>query len=314
MRRLELLIDAARSESLNKEYSTTIGIPQDDFVRWANEAQDRLHSEVTKTHPNFFLGETDVSVVAGQESYSLPANCHLGMLELVEYSYDGTEANFKRLERASLPERMSHASGHPSYYIPRNSEILLAPTPASSGGVLRIVYVKKPKLLDIRRAQVLSTTFAGGVVTDLTLSSRPALDPTGQLDKVNHLSVVSRSGAQKMAGLEYDGINAVSHIVAISGGAFTAQAGESIAVTDYVVTGQDSANVSDLPEFCDRYLKAWMVYKAMDRDGSALAPAKKAAADEMLADVIGAFSDREHDVTHVTILNTDFMSFGGFDA
>jgi hypothetical protein len=54
MRRLELLIAQARSETQNREYSATIGIPQDDFESWANEAQDRGFSEIVKVQPRLF--------------------------------------------------------------------------------------------------------------------------------------------------------------------------------------------------------------------------------------------------------------------
>jgi hypothetical protein len=312
MRRLELLIASARSESLNREYSTSIGIPQDDFVRWANEAQDRAFSEINKTHPKYFTAEKIITAVANQEAYSLPAAAFIGQMELVEYSYDSSEANYRRLEQLKLPERMSNPSGHPAYYISRNAGFLSAPAPAAAGGSFRVTYIRKPKRLDIRRGGITSRTFSAPTLTALTLANITTLDPSDQINSNNYLSVVDRNGSQVMAGIEYDSVSTGTGVVTITGSSFTAQTGETITTSNYVVIGQDAANLSDLPDLCDRYILKWMVYKAFERDGSQLAGLAKKDCDEILVDITTSFADKEHDVSSVTILNNDFMDFGDF--
>ena len=310
MQRLELLINRARSESLNRQYSTTVGIPQEDFVAWANEAQERLYSEAIKTHPKFFLGEAIIDSVSGQESYQMPRSMFLSHIVNVEYSVDGTELNYYRLDQAKLPERISYPVGNPGYYIRRNKEIMLVPVPQAGGSAkIRVNYVKKVPRLEIRRAKIQAVTASSTQVTALTLTAADlaTLDPGNQLSNYNHISVVDRDGNLKMAGLEYDSINTGTGVVTITGGAFTFESGESISTSDYVVIGERSSNVSELPETAERYILEWMTFRAMKRDGSSRAAAQKALCDEMLADTIGSFADIEQDVSHVTIINTDYL-------
>lgn len=309
MRRLELLIEQARRESLNKEYSTTVGIPQEDFVSWADEASQRIFSEAEKQHPKYFLAEKIIDVVANQEAYDIPADCFLSHIENVEYSIDGNQLNYYRLEQAKLPERISYPVGNPGYYIRRATQLLMVPAPTNASSKIRLTYVKKPYRLDIRRAQIQSVTASSTQVTALTLSaaSLASLDPSGQLGKTNYLSVVDRDGNVKMSGLEYDSINTGNGLVTITGGAFTFASGESIAANDYVVAGEYTANKSSLPEFCERYLIEWMTFRALQRDGSQRAGSQKTLCDEILADSMSAFADIDHDVSVITILNTDYL-------
>jgi len=310
MERLELIIKRARAESLNKEYSTTVGIPQEDFVAWANEAQDRLYSEAIKTHPKYFTAEAIIDSVSGQEAYDLPAHIYLSHIENVEYSIDGTDLNYYRLDQAKLPERISYPVGNPGYYIRRGKQILLVPAPQNGANAkIRITYVKKVPRLEIRRAKIQAVTSTSTQVTALTLTAADlaSLDPGGELASYNYLSVVDRDGNLKMAGIEYDSINTGTGVVTLTGGAFTFESGETISTSDYVVIGERSCNRPDLPDMAERYLKEWMTYRAMFRDGSSRAAAKKADCEDILKDTIGAFADIDHDVSAVTILNTDYL-------
>jgi hypothetical protein len=310
MRRLELLIEAARSESLNKDYSVRIGIPQDDFVRFANEAQERLFSEAVKTHPKFFLAETIIETVAGQEAYQLPDDCHLGHVEMVEYSSNGNPENFYRLEQAKLPERASQSLGDPGMYIRRGKELLLVSIPASSGAKVRVTYVRQPRRVEIRRGAIAVAAITGTQLDGLTLSSLASLDPTNRLALLNHLSIVDRDGLQNMKAVEYDSIDVSTGVVTLTGGSHQFDSHESIAAGSFVVLGKNSVNVSDLPESCDRYLIKWMAACALERDGSVLEKRKRELCSEMLGDIVGSFSDIEHDVSYVTILTTDLLELG----
>lgn len=310
MQRLELLIKRARAESLNKEYSTVVGIPQEDFVSWANEAQDRLFSEAIKQHPKYFLAEKIIDSVSNQEAYDLPERIYLSHIENMEYSVDGTELNYYRLDQAKLPERISYPVGNPGYYIRRSKQFLLVPAPQNGGAAkIRVNYVKEIPRLDIRRAKISAVTASSTAVTALTLTAADlaTLDPGGELANNNYLSIVDRDGNLLMAGLEYDSVNTGTGVVTITGGSFTFESGESISTSDYVVIGEYACNKPDLPNTAERYLIEWMTYRATFRDGSQRSKDQKALCDEILVDTIGSFADIDHDISSVTIINTDYL-------
>ena len=310
MERLELQIERARSESLNKDYSTTVGIPQEDFESFANEAQDRLFSEIVKAHPRIFHSEKIYTVTSGQEAYDLPADCHEGKVHLVEFSTDGRGENYYELGQAKMHERSSAPAANPMFYIMRAKQILLVP-PATTG-YLRVTYVKKPKRLALRRSTVSARTCTSPTRTGMTVAAADlaALDPGSEVAKYNYLSVVDRDGDQMMAGVEFDSINTGTGVVTITGSSFTAQTGETITVGDYVVIGKDACNKSQLPDSCERFLIKWMAACALERDGSTLEARKRELCQEMLSDISSSLADSDHDVTGVTILTTDFMDFG----
>lgn len=310
MQRLELLIKRSRAESLNKEYSTVVGIPQEDFVSWANEAQDRLFSEAIKQHPKYFMAEKIIDVVSGQEAYDLPEHIYLSHIENVEYSIDGTALNYYRLDQAKMPERISYPVGNPGYYIRRGKQILLVPAPQNGGSAkIRVNYVKEVPRLDVRRAKISAVTASSTAVTALTLlaADLASLDPGGEMANHNYLSVVDRNGDIKMAGLEYDSINTGTGVVTITGSSFTFESGETISTSDYVVIGNYACNKPDLPNTAERYIVEWMTYRATFRDGSQRSKEQKTLCDEILADTVQSFADIDHDVSHVTIINTDYL-------
>lgn len=308
MQRLELLIKQARSESQNKAFSLKAGIPQQDFVFWVNEAQERLYSEAIKQHPVYFTGEVILDSMSGQEAYDLPGDIFLSHIEMIEYSVSGQTKDYYRLEQARLPERISYPTGNPGYYIRRGKQILMVPAPATGGPAkIRISYVKKLPRIDVRRGYVAAATIVGENLTALTLNAGSLLsvDPDAFAD-YNFLTVVDRNGAVKAARIEYDTVNVGTGFVTLTGGSH-ALGGATIAVGDYVTLGPMSANLPDLPDTAERFLIEWLTYRATFRDGSTRSAQQKALCDEILADTMQAFADIEHDTVGVTILNTDYL-------
>ena len=309
MRRLELLIKEARRESLNKEYSQVVGLTQEDFVAWANQAQDRLYSEAIKQHPLYFTGSVVIDAVAGQEAYDLPEDTYLSHIENVEYSVSGRVGDFSNLEQAKLKERVSYPSGNPGYYIRVGKQILMVPAPANGGGSkIRVTYVRKLPRLDIRRGVLETVTEVNDEIITMiaTPASLAVLDPGLVFSEYNYLSVVNRDGELKVGGIEYDSVDYGTGVIDLTGGAFPA--GPIIpAVGDFIVAGANTVNLPDLPETAERYLVACMIYRATFRDGSVRSKEMKALCDEILADTTQSFADIDHDVSHVTLLNTDYL-------
>jgi hypothetical protein len=310
MRRAELLIADARDESLNKDYSATVGIPQDTFVRWLNEAVTLIHGKIVQTHPRFFLDEEIQSCVANQEAYDIPDDCFDGHIHEVWWSHDGSAQNYAKLEQISLSERGALPASNPGYYVRSGEQILLRPAAASASSTLRITYVRRRKYVDIRRAGIASRTFSTPTLSALTLSNLTTLDLGSQYANYNFLSVVDRSGEQVMAGVEYDSINSGTGVVTLTGGAHTADTGETITTSNYIVLGEDSTNLPELPASCEPYLVNFMIACALGRDGSVLEDKKRLLAEAAAAQVVQGFADIDHDTQHVTILSTDLMDFG----
>lgn len=311
MKRIELLIEEARRTSLNKEYSTTIGISQEEFLRYSNEAQRILFREIIKVNPNFFNQDLEESAVAGQEEYALSSKIHAGRIERVEFSSTGQAKDYYELDKRSIQERSSYVGGNPIGYIRRGKSILLQPTPQTgSPGKVRYTFVEKPKELQIRRGKVSAVTDSGTQVTALTIlaSDLATLDPGGELSKHNYLTIVDRDGVVKMAGIEYDSINTGTGVVTLS--AHTYSSGEAIAVNDWVIIGANSTNSSALEdEDVDDYLVNYMVHKALARDNSALGQVEKAKSDELLISIVESFAD-DGDVMEIPILQIDDMDMG----
>jgi hypothetical protein len=188
---------------------------------------------------------------------------------------------------------------------------ILMSRPSSNAGAIRMTYVRKPKRLGIRRGVIASRTLSTLNLTALTLSSVTTLDTSLKLADNNYLSVVNRDGNQTMAGIEYDSINTGTGVVTITGSSFTAQTGETAAVGAYVVIGKNAANISTLPESCDRYLIKWLAACALERDGSALEQRKRELAAEMIDDITSSFADSDHDVVSIPIINIE--NLGAWD-
>lgn len=311
MRRLEILIAKARSRSLNKQYSATVGIPQEDFVDFANDAQDRLFSEAVKTHPKYFTRTIEIQAVSGQEAYSVPVDHFIGRIENLEFSPTGQERDYYKLDSRRLSERYSHPVGYPSAYIRLGSEFLAQPPPASGNGTFRLTYTLGRPRVEIRRAQVLSVTDTAGVISALNLkiageNAVLTLDPSDEFSDYHYLTIVDRDGNVKARGLEYDSINPATGVVTLTG-THTLESGEAIAVDDFVVIGADSCNLPQLPDEAERYLIEYMVYRALKRDGNSDSESIEQTSEKMLLDIIASFADIEGDVLHVPVTNTELM-------
>lgn len=307
MQRFELQIRQARSESQNKGYSLKAGIPQQDFVSWGNEAQQRIYSEAIKTHPKYFMGEIEIDVVSAQEAYDLPEEVFLSHIEMVEYTISGQAKDYYRLDQAALPERIGYPVGNPGYYIRRGKQILMVPAPQTGGPAkIRINFVKKLPKLDVRRAVVQTPTVVGGSLTALTLDPASLIMVDWEeFSQHNFMCIVDRNGNIKTKDIEYDSVNLGTGVVTLTGS--HSMTDQSIAAGDFVVLGQNTANISLLPETAERYIVEWLTFRATFRDGSSRSKDQKALCDEILQDVVASFADIDHDVFGVTLLNTDYL-------
>jgi len=307
MDRAELLIEEIRSQTQNTSYDSNFGVPQSDIVRYLRNAQDFLFSQAVQQKPKFFLEEYIVDCVNDQEVYSLPERIYLGNLEMVEYSHSGNVREYYPLNVYQYIERDVTHTGSPSGYIRRNQEILLVPPAAS--GKLRISYIKEADKIDIRRGQISAVTDSGTQVTALTLDTTEASFDSTTLNKHYNLCVVDRYGNQKMKNIEFDSIDSGTGVVTLTA-SHTYEDGETIAVGDYVVSGKNSANVSTLPDTCERFLIKHSVYEVKFGDASKWSDKVKNDVLDLANDIIGGFQSIENDIANIPITATDYLDWG----
>lgn len=307
MRRIDLLVTQSRKDSENQDFTDTTGIDDESFLYWVNSAQERMQSLITAKNPSVFEAEKIVSVVANQEAYALPSDIFLGTrVENIEFSETGLLANYRQLKQGRLLERISGIPGVPYFYIRRSSTILLQPIPQSSSGLLRITYQKKLPKLDKRRGQVGTVVLTSDAITSLILDTTQLIDRDALLEE-DFITVVDRYGNIKMQDIPIDDINEASGTVTITSG-FTFQSGETIAAGDYVLRGAFSTTHSQLPEVCERYLVAYMSWKAFKKDSN---DDSQEGAQEMAvleADIMESFSEPDTDVDYIPVLDNQYLS------
>ena len=99
------IIEDVREHTGNTSYAvdatgaTTSGLSQHLILSHIQDAQDHLATLVINTHARIFTATKEISMVAGQEGYSVPDNIHINnKIISVQYSFDGTAVNYTKLK------------------------------------------------------------------------------------------------------------------------------------------------------------------------------------------------------------------------
>lgn len=301
MRLVDVLIKEIRRESDNEDYSSTNGISDTEIVQFLNDAQDRLQSLISAAHPNVFLTEETLNIVANQESYSVTGNLLLGSrIHSIDYSHSGQIRDYVPLKQKTYKERYYGNVGRPQYYVRRNDKILLQPTPESSSGTIRVTYESRVKKLDFRRAVVSSTT--GTPLTAITVTSGDA--SLANLLKGEYLTVVDEYGAQTAVAVPVGTGSTTSSIVINS---HTLGSGESITANDFILFGDNATSVSELSDICERYLICYSVWKVLRRDNSSEASSWQSELGAMEQDIVDSYAEPDMDVKYIPILDEDAL-------
>lgn len=305
MRRVDRLISQIRRQTENEDSGANFGIQTEEFLQYINDAQHRLQSLVTATHPTAFVTEETYPVIRDIQEYPLP---DLALMEnkvsTVEYSDTGRLDDYYHLEQMSLKNRTTYSSAHPMYYIRRAGSILLQPSPDSLTGTVRLNYVKRLYDLDIRRGKILSASTSGSSVTDLTLDTsiaNPAVDINTLRDS-DYICVCDKDGNMKMRNIPITGIDSATGSISIEAG-YEFQTGESLSVGDFVVAGRDSVTHSELPKMCERYLIAYAAWKILKRDSSVDSEEQSQELKAIEDDIVNSFADIDDDVRRIPIIN-----------
>lgn len=306
MKNIDLLVNQARAETENEEFSDTTGIKDSSFLFWANLAQERIQSLIVQTHPDIFIKENVSNTQSRVEGYNLPWDTFLGTnVTNVEYSTDGNDLSYRKLKQGRMNERISGVFGDPSFYIRRGSELLLQPCPDTSNAKIRVNYIRALPKLDLRRAKVASVVLTGNEITSLILDTQELIDRDALLE-TNYISVVDRSGNLKMVRIPIDDINEASGVVSVTAG-FEFEDGETIAVGNYLCAGEYSTTKSQLPEVCERYLIQYMTFRAFRKDSNTDSNLFGNELQALEQEIVSSFAEPDQDVDYVPILDGDNM-------
>ena len=270
-RYVSYLIDDVRLSTENTDFSDTIGIKDTEFLRFLNDGQRRIQNLIVQKHPQVFLQQKTVSIVANQEAYSLPIDSFLGnKVAQVEFNPESSGVNyFYPLRPGSLFERDSGSSGDPIKYIRKTGQILLVPIPSSSIGQLRYNYVQKMPQLALRRGSVSSVTLdsATNTISALALDVSTDTVDTTELDKWTRVSIVDEEGNVKMKNIKVTNVDGSTGTVTVDS-SFSYDSGETISAGDYIVEGSFSSTHVQLDDMVERYLIAYTTFKILQRDSN----------------------------------------------
>lgn len=310
MKRADLLINEVREDTENSEFTTETGVQDSTILRAFNDAQNRIMSLIQQQKPNLFQKEKVIDAVAGQEVYDLPVDVFAThMLEKVEYSSTGNAQDYYPLDYGYLKERTNTMPGIPAFYIRRSQQLLIQPKPQGAGKI-RATYIRTIPTLDKRRGKVETVVLDGLTNTITTLVLDPTAlttDDSQSLLAAEWFCVVDKNGTIKMAGIPLADLNTSTGAVTVD--TFNYQAGESIAVGDYVVTGKFTTTHSELPDIAERYLLMFAQWRVQKRDSSNDSQEANAEAKEMEADIMSTYSEQTKDVAEIPVLDTSFMSW-----
>lgn len=320
MRRIDLLIESARERSKNSDYSVdsttgvvTSGISDDQFIEWANDAQDHLQAMILDAYPEEFIETSTITLTSGTAEYTIPDRVFINnKIISVQYSHSGNVADYERLDQLKPRDRRS-VSGYPYGYIRRGNSIILVDIPNRSGALLRVEYYRELDDLDIRRAKV-SGTPSGATIT--------LLGPTGSAaSTVEELKISDAEQICIVDGLGnvllYNGVVSTSTPYNTATNVLTLAAN----VSTYLVSGYTLANLADkfvvlrsyssthsaLPDNCERYIRTYMQKRALTVDESNTSVEEDVELKSIELDIIKSFAENSRDIEWFPILDEDLM-------
>lgn len=302
MRRLELLIEEARDLSQNSKYDADSGISQNVFVRFFKNAQDVIVREIINSKSKYLLNEKIYSTVGSQEVYAYPADIYLQAIDTLEYSENGSD--YVPLQKVYSKDRNSADNGYGFGYATREDGFYLSP-PVSSGGYLRLNYIRNLNSPQKRCGIISARTMSGSDLTALTVNAGESSFDATLINKENYLCVVNKKGVQVAKTIEYTSVDSGTGVFTLS--SHTLDSDESVSVGDYICVGERACNKPELPDICESFLILHSVYEAKYGDSSQWTDKAREVMGSHLAQLISSFSRNNDDISEVPITNFDYL-------
>lgn len=308
MRSVTRLIEQIRRQTENEEVSDFIGIKDEEFIQYLNDAQYNLQAQIVHQHPRVFMDEAILQTTAGTERYDLPSDCFLGnKVHNVEYSATGNDEDYYTLRQTTMKSRSSGANADPSQYIRVAGQILLTPQPVS-GGTLRLNYVKRLRELDKRKAQVgTQATVNASSTFEIQLDNLNFNTNIEDLRLHDFICIVDKEGKSLVKNIEIDLSIDNTNSTKITCKPHALATGESatIPVGAYIVGGKDTTTHSELGIEVERYLIAYCAWKILKRDSSVDSSEALQELQLMAQEIIKSYALITDDVQLVPNIQTD---------
>lgn len=200
-RRLEELIEEARSLAYSEEYSLTEGWNDNVVASLFNLGLDKLYMAITEIDNPANIDEYSQDVIATQQAYNIPIEVQMAIRIVDARFIWGTQAyEFITLRQGMIQDRLDYPINVPDTFCIRNGQLLLSPAPAiTKTDALVINYQKRMRSLDVRRGRLASKTNSPFTVT-LSFTAQSQKDvglranAESVLDKIDYCCIVDRDG------------------------------------------------------------------------------------------------------------------------
>lgn len=303
--RLDILVRQARARTGNQAYGDSQGVPQNDFVAFANDAQDRLFNLMMQRRPTLFIKQGFLSTLANTATVALPTDVYIKHNVLtVQFTPNGNAQLYYPLDMRTPRSEVSIA-GLPDSYFLRDGNIVLSPMPMTGyANALRITYQYVVPRIDIRRATISGVNVGANTIT---LAADNYLTPSNVADLTNnwvdYVCIVDKDGTiidQDRAVVAYDPTTRQITCATLSG---------YVAGGTFLVFGKNTTTHSALPDICRRYIVEYMATRVQMSDTSSEAAVTSSLLTSIEGEIIDAIADLEEDLFQVTILDPQFLNY-----
>lgn len=306
--RLDLLIRQARERSGNQTFGDSQGVPQRNYVAYANDAQARLFNLIMLRNPNLYTKEGFITTIAGQAAYSLPTDVYLkSRLTSVQFTPNGNAQLYYPLEHRTSRQEVSIPALPDSYFL-RDGKMVLSPTPmAGYANAVRINYQYTIPKLDVRRAKVASVGGGGTLITltnDSTLTQETENDLVGGW--IDYAAFVDQFGVQVSTSDPISAYSTATKVLTLQFADPLIQPGQ------YLVSGggaNGTTTHSSLPDICSRYMVEYMAMRAQVSDTSSEAQNANAVLASIETEILDAVDMLEEVIFAITILDQQFLNY-----
>lgn len=149
-----------------------------DYLNILNdEMMNQVVPIVTKLNEEYFLAYQDTAITIGQSAYRIPKRAVGSMLRDVQII--SSSGNVTSLSRLFEEDRYSLTQGQNGYYI-KGNQIIISPSPTSTGDTLRLAYFRRPSKFVLPTACGVITSI-DTVLNQVIVSALPTTMTTGTL-------------------------------------------------------------------------------------------------------------------------------------
>lgn len=290
MRRLEFLITQVRNSTDNKDVN---GISTPEIVGYFNAGQSYIETLIFKNNPYADLFKQQIEITGNTTGiFDIPADCYSdNAISLIEGRFGGDTGNnsgYTRIRPISESE-FAYMFG----YMIRNGQVHISGlNTIQQLNSLRITYFKRLPTLDVRQAKVQS------VIANTSITM--ATTPTDLYTMSDAVSTVDIYGDQVVPGIYFTNT---------SGATLTTATTTGVDNTQYVVSGADACNRSQLPDSCESYLLDYVRQRIYTRNNYEDAQKQMYFTEQQKMEVISIFSKNKKDEDSTPITDTEFLRF-----